>query len=313
MCIRDRKKTTKEEQERLQNEVQILKQLDHPNIIKVYEFYEDKKFLYIVTELCSGGELFDKIEKEGGFKEKQAAQTVKQILRAVCYCHKNNIMHRDLKPENVLYDAKEDDATLKVIDFGTSIAFDPNKAQKSKLGTPYYIAPEVLNKNYNEKCDIWSLGVITYILLVGYPPFNGEGDEEILSKIRKGKFAYPKADWAKISQEAKNFIDKLLAYEPENRYSAEEALLDPWIANCENMMDLDNEVAKQALQNMKTFRTDSKLARATFVFFASYMATKEEKNELMKVFEALDKNGDGLLSREELLEANGSAGCGGGG
>jgi calcium-dependent protein kinase len=111
-----------------------------------------------------------------------------------------------------------------------------------------------LNKEYNEKCDIWSVGVIAYILLSGYPPFNGDTDEQIMNKIKKGKFTYPKAEWKSISSGAINFINKMLAYEPNDRYSAEEALNDPWIANCEQIMDLDDEVAKQALQNMKTFR-----------------------------------------------------------
>jgi len=155
----------KEDQERLINEVNILRDLDHPNIMKIMEFYQDSKAFYIVSEFYNGGELFEKIVNSKNFNEKQAATTIKQILSAVNYCHQNNIVHRDLKPENILFESKKDDATLKIIDFGTSKYYDPNTRMSQKFGTPYYIAPEVLRRKYTEKCDIWSCGVILYISL----------------------------------------------------------------------------------------------------------------------------------------------------
>ena len=165
-----------DEKKMLFNEIHILKNLDHPNIVKMYESFEDEKRYYIVTEICKGGELFDEIIARGKFTEKDAAVLMKQVLSCVNYCHKNNIVHRDLKPENVLLEANKDFDQIKIIDFGTSLQFDPSKFLDEKLGTPYYIAPEVLNKKYNEKCDIWSCGVILYIILSGVPPFNGAND-----------------------------------------------------------------------------------------------------------------------------------------
>ena len=150
--------------------------LDHPNIIKLYEIFEDNDRYYLITELCKGGELFDEIAKEGSFSEQKAAGIIKQILMSVAYCHDKNVVHRDLKPENVLID-KEQNNTLKIIDFGTATQFKNDELMKEVYGTSYYIAPDVLKKRgYNEKCDVWSIGVILYILLSGMPPFSGEGD-----------------------------------------------------------------------------------------------------------------------------------------
>ena len=127
--------------------------------------------------LCNGGELFDKIAEEQYFSETDAAKIIKQILSAVNYCHQRNIVHRDLKPENLLLNRDAEDPKITIIDFGTSGIFDPSQKMQQKYGTPYYIAPEVLNNSYDEKCDLWSIGVILYILLCGYPPFNGANDD----------------------------------------------------------------------------------------------------------------------------------------
>jgi len=165
-----------DEKRMLFNEINILKEIDHPNIIKMYEFFEDEKRYYLVTEICKGGELFDEILQRGKFSERDGAVLMKQVLSCINYCHQANIVHRDLKPENILLEQNKEFDQIKIIDFGTSLVYDPSRSLDEKLGTPYYIAPEVLNKNYNQKCDIWSCGVITYILLSGVPPFNGQSD-----------------------------------------------------------------------------------------------------------------------------------------
>lgn len=138
-------------------------------------------------------------------------------------------MHRDLKPENLLLDSNAQIDSIKVIDFGTSIMFDPNTKMRHKYGTPYYIAPEVLNRMYDEKCDVWSCGVIMYILLCGQPPFKGKNHKEIFEKIRAGKYSFSQPEWTDISREAKQLIRKMLTYNPDERVSAEEALNDEWI------------------------------------------------------------------------------------
>lgn len=201
---------------------------DHPNIIKVYEFYQDDKYFYIVTELCLGGELFDKIQEESHFSEKKAALIIKQILSAIFYCHQHKIVHRDLKPENLLLESDKDDYALKVIDFGTSRTFDPQHKLSQRMGTvtlyylflkqPYYMAPEVIKRKYDHKCDIWSIGVILYIMLCGYPPFQGATEEEILEKVSAGKYSFQSEEWNHISDEAKLFIQKMLVQEPSYCY-----------------------------------------------------------------------------------------------
>jgi len=174
---------------RLNYEIDILKNLDHPNILRLYEVFEDKKYIYLVTEFCQGGELFDEIIARGKFSERDAAHVIKQLLSAIAYCHTRKICHRDLKPENILIDNKET-LSIKLIDFGTSQKFEDEEKMELVLGTAYYIAPEVLKGEYDEKCDVWSIGVILYILLSGEPPFPGGDDKEILRNVIQGKVSF---------------------------------------------------------------------------------------------------------------------------
>lgn len=172
-----------------------------------------------------------------------------------------------------------------------------------RLGTAYYIAPEVINKNYSEKCDLWSVGVILYVLLSGTPPFPGNTDKEILKRVTKGAFDFNGSEWNAISDEAKDLINQLLTYEPSKRISAKEALEHKWfeIAS-EKDENVNIEQMKKNMMNLQSFRAEQKLQQATYAFIASHLATKEEKRHLMETFKALDKNGDGTLSREEILE-----------
>jgi len=174
---------------RLSYEIDILKNLDHPNILRLYEVFEDSKYIYLVTELCNGGELFDEIVSRSRFGERDAAGVIKQLLSAISYCHSKKICHRDLKPENVLIDNKET-MSIKLIDFGTSQRFEDEEKMELVLGTAYYIAPEVLKGEYDEKCDVWSIGVMLYILLSGEPPFPGNDDKEILRNVVQGKYNF---------------------------------------------------------------------------------------------------------------------------
>jgi len=153
------------------------------------------------------------------------------VLGCINYCHSNKIVHRDLKPENILLEQNKEFDQIKIIDFGTSLVFDENKKLDEKLGTPYYIAPEVLAKNYGAKCDIWSCGVITYITLSGIPPFNGASDQEIMKKVKSAKVSFADPVWAQVSDQGKDFITQLLTKEQDKRPSAEQALQHPWIKN----------------------------------------------------------------------------------
>jgi calcium-dependent protein kinase len=296
------KKNPKQDSSRMYLEVDILKKLIHPNIMQIFEFYEDKKNFYIITEFCEGGELFDKVVEKGSFKEDEAAAVVKQLISAINYIHLNNIVHRDLKPENILLDTKKNNI-IKIIDWGTARFFDKDKNKKmNKIsGTPYYIAPEVLFEKYDEKCDIWSCGVIMYILLCGYPPFNGETDNEILAKIKSGKFSFPEEEWKGLSNECKELIQCMLEFDPKKRYSAQQCLAHPWLTE-RNKKGLDNNLTKRALTNMKKFHAERKLQQASLTYIVNHLMSKEDKNEMHEIFSSFDKNGDGVLSREEIFE-----------
>ena len=179
--------------------------------MKIFEFFIEPDGYYLITEYCGGGELFDAIKKNGCFTEPVAANIMYQIFNAINYCHQtNNIIHRDLKPENILIVNKDESTgfyNVKIIDFGTAKIYEKNKNLNKIIGSSYYIAPEVLLKNYNEKCDIWSCGVILYILLCGKVPFNGKNDSEILQKIKGGKYDLNRHPFESVSDEAKDLID----------------------------------------------------------------------------------------------------------
>ncbi len=296
------KKNPKQDSSRMYLEVDILKKLIHPNIMQIFEFYEDKKNFYIITEFCEGGELFDKVVEKGSFKEDEAAAVVKQLISAINYIHLNNIVHRDLKPENILLDTKKNNI-IKIIDWGTARFFDKDKNKKmNKIsGTPYYIAPEVLFEKYDEKCDVWSCGVIMYILLCGYPPFNGETDNEILAKIKSGKFTFPDEEWAGLSSDCKDLIKCMLEFDPKKRYSASACLTHNWLTS-NNKKGLDANLTKRALTNMKKFHAERKLQQASLTYIVNHLMSKEDKNEMHEIFSSFDKNGDGVLSREEIFE-----------
>ena len=247
----------KEEQTSLINEVNLLKSTDHANILKIFDLYEDKRNYYIITEYCSGGELYDRIKKLHTFTEKQAALLMKQILSSVNYLHSNGIVHRDLKAENILFESTDSNSGIKIIDFGISRKILKGQMLSERIGTPFYIAPEVLTKSYNEKCDIWSCGVILYILLCGYPPFNGADDKKIFKAISAGNvkfyrtfFIKPAEDWDDISTEAKNLIRRMLTVDPLKRISASEALNHDWIVSKHKSVPLSASVMK----NLESFQ-----------------------------------------------------------
>lgn len=295
------KKQKGQDSARMYLEVEILKKLIHPNIMQIFEFFEDKKNFYIITEFCEGGELFDKIVEKGTFNENEAADIMRQLLSAVNYIHLNSIVHRDLKPENILLDLKKQNI-IKIIDWGTARFYEKDKKMNRISGTPYYIAPEVLNEKYDEKCDIWSCGVIMYILLCGYPPFNAETDQEILNKIKLGKFSFPDEEWENVSPDAKDLIGRMLAFSPNERYSASECLNHKWLSEHSIKNNVDKTFSIKCLTNMKKFHAERKLQQAALTYIVNHLMTKEDRNELLDLFRQFDTNGDGVLSKHEVME-----------
>ncbi|KAM3144381.1 hypothetical protein pb186bvf_003545 [Paramecium bursaria] len=273
--------STAELQQKFINEINVLRQLDHPHILKLFEFYQDEKNYYIIIELCTGGELFDKIIEKGQFSEKEACYVMKQILSAIYYAHNLNIVHRDLKPENILLDiTSQGNYNIKVVDWGTAKIFNPKQSINEKFGTLYYIAPEVLQKNYNEKCDIWSCGVIFYILLSGMPPFNGRTDQDIQKSILRGVYTMDGDIWDLVTDLAKDLIKNMLQLDITKRFSAKQVLEHPWF-NQAHQIPMEKGIVQSRLKNLMNFRAEQKLQQATLMFIGSTMISKEEKNQLV--------------------------------
>lgn len=283
------------------NEISILRSLDHPNILKVHETYQDKFSFFIVTELCSGGELFDRITAQTSISESIAAEYTRQILSCLVYCHDRNIVHRDLKPENFLLDNASESANLKLIDFGAAIECLPGEKLSQKVGTSYYIAPEVIDMRYDAKCDIWSAGTVLYVMLSGRPPFDGKDDDEILRNVKKTRYGFNSPEWGGISEGAKDLIRKMMEVNVNLRLTAKAALEHPWIRNAPQHA-LDDSLASQIMSNLRAFHWEKRLQKATLSFIVSQLTTKSEKEELLELFKSLDKDHNGTLSRQEILE-----------
>mmetsp|Transcript_41034 Transcript_41034/g.102035 ORF Transcript_41034/g.102035 Transcript_41034/m.102035 type:complete len:352 (-) Transcript_41034:666-1721(-) len=218
----------------LKAEVDILTKCDHPNVVNMYAVYETETHLFLCLELLTGGELFDRIISKGHYSEEDGRKLTITLVEAITYLHSLGIAHRDLKPENLLLKDDKEDALIKVTDFGLSKIFADDLAgevvMKTACGTPGYVAPEVLTKDtYSEQVDLWSIGVIVYILLCGFPPFYGDNDAQMFKKIKSGTYKFLTPYWDPISQEAKDFVAKLLVVDPKKRMTAADALKHPWL------------------------------------------------------------------------------------
>jgi len=228
--IIDKKNVGPEYEKNLRMETEILQKVHHPNIIQLKEMVDTKDKIYFVMELVTGGELFDRIVEKGSYSEDDAKELVRKIVSAVEYLHSKGIAHRDLKPENLLVKSLENDTEVKIADFGLSKIIDQEKMMQTACGTPGYVAPEVLQaEGYGDEVDMWSIGVITYILLCGFPPFYSESVPEVFEQIMKAEYDYPAEYWDEISEEAKDFINHLLVVDVKKRLTAKKALEHPWL------------------------------------------------------------------------------------
>jgi calcium-dependent protein kinase len=209
-----KKNIKREKYEQLKTEIRIMQSLDHPHILRLHECFETDNYIYLVTELCKGGELLDRLQRQRShhYNERMAMELIFTILSAIKYCHAHKIVHRDLKLENFLAESEAHDSPIKLIDFGLSQHFEGAEGEKmhKAVGTPYYVAPEVLSNNYDAKCDVWSIGVITYMLLSGIPPFNGSNNRELLDKVKIAKWKFDERLFRNVSKDAKDFITKCL-------------------------------------------------------------------------------------------------------
>ena len=290
---------------KFRREINILVKMDHPNIIKLYDVFESQNSLYLIMEECHGGELFDRIlkriESNEMYSEKEACEIIQQVMSAIEYCHKQGIVHRDLKPENLLYlrEGPELNNPLKIIDFGLSQEININKILSSKVGTAYYVSPEILQGNYSEKCDVWAAGVILYVLLSGEPPFNGPSDGVIYSKIRQFKFNFPEKRWSKISNDAKDLLSKMLVPEAQ-RLSASQVLEHPWFQLVkDNKIPLEKIKLDGNSNFFKEYKESNKLKKIVLLYMASKLQ-EEEILDLNKLFKAFDEDNDGQIDYKEF-------------
>lgn len=288
--------------ERFEREISIAKQLDHPNVVRLFETFRDAKKIYLIMELCTGGELFDRIvdEAPGGFDECKAAKYITQMLAALCYLHAHKFAHRDIKPENFLLQNKSADSSLKVIDFGLACRVEAGAPMTTKAGTAYYVAPEVLKGGYDERCDVWSAGVISFILLCGYPPFSGDSDPDILKKVRSGAFEFRSPEWDTISGGAKNLVTQMLTVDPALRPSAEVLLANPWLKF--KGAPASAPLRADFLDRLQGFRSFARLKKVALTAVAQQLK-EEQLEELQQTFRSLDRNGDGQISPQEIKEA----------
>lgn len=258
-------------EEALKNEIMALRRLQHPNIVQLLDVLEDDNFYYLVMELVTGGELFDRIVQRGSYTERDASHLIQQVLLATEYMHSKDVVHRDLKPENLLYYDSTDDSKIMVSDFGLSKIETKEINMATACGTPGYVAPEVLcvrdgKSTYGKKVDCWSIGVIAYILLCGYPPFYDENDNELFRQIRLAEYEFDSPYWDNISDSAKDFIRHLMEKNPEKRYSCTEALKHPWIAsNTALEENLYPFVSEQIRKNFLAVRRWKKAYNATAI------------------------------------------------
>jgi len=290
--------------ERLMAETSAFLCMDHPHVARLMDVYESDNQISLVMECMEGGELFDRVTNGKRFSEKKAADATRQMLLALYYLHSHGMAHRDVKLENFLYDCQEGNH-LKMIDFGFSKFLDRRARMKTSCGTLAYVAPEVLTKSYTSQCDLWSMGVIVFILLSGHMPFSGDSDEQIRN-IKKGKFTFKNASWSTVSDAARDFTKSLLEVDPAKRLTSRMALEHPWLK--QSFQEATPQCDAPILAALRSWTLAPKLHRACMSMMA-WSLTNKHHAQVRDHFLALDRNHDGAISLDELKEALGKSDC----
>ncbi|OIT34515.1 PREDICTED: calcium-dependent protein kinase 20-like isoform X1 [Nicotiana attenuata] len=296
--IAKRRLNTEEDVEDVRREIRIMHHLaGQPSVVQIVGAYEDAVAVHVVMELCVGGELFDRIIQRGHYSEKKAAELARVIVGVVEACHSLGVMHRDLKPENFLFVDQQEESPLKTIDFGLSVFFRPGETFGDVVGSPYYVAPEVLRKHYGQECDIWSAGVIIYILLSGVPPFWDETEQGIFEQVLKGELDFVSEPWPTISESAKDLVRKMLVRDPKKRLTAHEVLCHPWVRVGGVAPDKPLDCA--VLSRLNQFSAMNKLKKIAVRVIAESLS-EEEIAGLKEMFKMIDTDNSGNITLEEL-------------
>ena len=295
--ISKKKLRTAVDVEDVRREVAIMQHLpEHPNVVTLKAAYEDDNAVHLVMELCEGGELFDRIIARGHYTERGAAAVTRTIVEVVQACHREGVMHRDLKPENFLFANKNENSPLKAIDFGLSVFFKPGEKFSEIVGSPYYMAPEVLKRNYGPEVDVWSAGVILYILLCGVPPFWAETEQGVAQAILRGILDFKRDPWPKVSEAAKSLVRHMLEPDPKARYNAQQVLDHPWLQNAKKNPNVPLDAVRSRL---KQFSAMNKLKKRALQVIAEHLGG-EEIDGLKEMFEKLDTDNTGAITFEKL-------------
>nr|GMD17746.1 calcium-dependent protein kinase 8-like [Ipomoea batatas] len=279
----------------VRREVEIMKHLpNHPNIVSLKDTYEDDSAVHIVMELCEGGELFDRIVAKGHYTERAAAVVMKTIVEVVQMCHRHGVMHRDLKPENFLFANKKETAPLKAIDFGLSVFFKPGERFNEIVGSPYYMAPEVLKRNYGQEVDIWSAGVILYILLCGVPPFWAETEQGVAQAIIRSVVDFKRDPWPKISDNAKDLVKKMLNPDADQRLTAQQVLGKTF-----SKFKFNSNTGETVKARLKQFSVMNKFKKRALTVIAEFLSV-EEAAGIKEAFDMIDTDKKGKINLGEL-------------
>lgn len=296
--ISKRKLVSKNDKEDMRREIQIMQHLSgQPNIVEFKGAYEDKQSVHLVMELCAGGELFDRIIAKGHYTERAAATICRAIVNVVHACHFMGVMHRDLKPENFLLASRDENAPLKATDFGLSVFIQEGKVYRDIVGSAYYVAPEVLRRSYGKEIDIWSAGVILYILLSGVPPFWAETEKGIFDAILQGEIDFESQPWPSISPSAKDLVKRMLTKDPKKRITSTQVLEHHWIK--EGGDASDKPIDSAVLSRMKQFRAMNKLKKLALKVIAENLS-EEDIQGLKAMFANMDTDKSGTITYEEL-------------
>ncbi|CAL9099891.1 unnamed protein product [Musa textilis] len=307
--IPKRKLLCREDYEDVWREIQIMHHLsEHPYVVRIKGTYEDPLFVHLVMELCAGGELFDRIIQKGHYSERKAAQLIKTIVGVVEGCHSLGVMHRDLKPENFLFASQDEEAALRATDFGLSVFYKPGDTFSDVVGSPYYVAPEVLRKYYGPEADVWSAGVILYILLSGVPPFWAETEAGIFREILQGHLDFESEPWPCISDSAKDLIRNMLNRNPKKRFTAHQVLCHAWIVD--DRVAPDKPLDSAVLSRLKQFSAMNKLKKMALKanpfspkqLVIAESLSEEEIGGLKELFKMIDTDNSGTITFDELKD-----------